>query len=267
MIHLIVQYYAESRQDRKQELDYCLRKNLADDRIACVHDLQSAAAPPDDVRSHPKYVQSEPSDWLTFARAFRYANDNLAGQFVALANLDVFLADEFPVDKLPTMAPNVVLALSRWEYDPESNRMWLDPTFAKYDMAFSQDVWVFRSPIQVESCDFKLGVLGCDHAIAHRLHVSNYIPVNDCLHFKICHLDRCRGKSGADGLEFHKRRPLIQSFPGKEGRMLVPMLQDEISLDAAVRRLGMGQFATYRALLHIWNSNLQLRSLDEPLQP
>jgi len=267
MLQLIVQYYQEPRPDRKHELDYCLRRNLADSRIASVHDLQAAVAPPEDIRTHAKYRQVPWGEWLTFAEAFRYANERLAGQYVALANLDVFLSAEFPVGMLTTMSPHVVLALARWEYDAKSEAMWLDPTFARFDMAVSQDMWVFKSPIQVQNCDFKLGTLGCDHAIAHRLHVSGYIPVNDCQRFRICHFDRCRGKSGADGLAFHQQRPEIQSYPGSEGGRLVPMLQDDISLDATAKRLGLGPLSKYRALLDLWNANLRLRNFAEPNEP
>ena len=263
MIHLIVQYYAEREADRREEIDYCLRRNLADQRIACVHDMQSAVTAPEDIRTHPKYRSVESSEWLTFARAFQYANDQLAGQLVALANIDIFLADEFPAELLTRMSPTVVLALARWECDATSSRMWLDPNFAKNHMAFAQEMWIFRAPIQVQNCDFKIGILGCDHAIAHRLRTSGYWPVNDCLKFKICHLDRCRGKTGDNTLEFHRQQSSdVQSFPGVDGRMLVPMLQEEISLDAAAKQLGMSHFAKYRALVDIWNNNLRLKSFE-----
>ena len=263
MLHLIIQYYTESRADRKRELDFCLRRNLADPRIAMVHDLQSDACPPDDIRTHPKYRSLHTSEWLTYASAFQYANDNLSGQIVALANLDIFLGDEFRASMLNYMSPRVVLALARWEYDDRTGRMWLDPAFEEQEMSVSQDMWIFKSPIQVDACDFRLGTIGCDHAIAHRLHASGYWPVNDCLRFKICHVDRCRGKTGSNTLKFHRQRPEVQSFSGSDGSLMVPMLRDDISLDAIAQKLGLEQFAKYRALLDMWNANLRLRRLDE----
>lgn len=263
MLHLIIQYYAERDADRKRELDYCLRKNLADPRIAMVHDLQAESVPPDDIRTHPKYQASHSGQWLTFARAFQYANDHLSGHMVALANLDIFLSDEFSVNRLNYMSSRVVLALARWEFDDSTGRMWLDAAFEEKEMSVSQDMWVFKSPIEVEACDFRLGTIGCDHAIAHRLHASGYWPVNDCLRFRICHLDRCRGKCGSNTLKFHRQRPEIQSYAGSDGSMMVPMLRDQISLDAIAEKLGMEQFAKYRALLTMWNDNLRLRNLGE----
>lgn len=44
---------------------------------------------------------------------------------------------------------------------------------------------------------------------------------------------------------------------------MVPMLRDQISLDAIAEKLGMEQFAKYRALLNMWNENLRLRGLDK----
>lgn len=36
MLHLIIQYYTENQANCKRELDYCLRRNLADPRTAMV---------------------------------------------------------------------------------------------------------------------------------------------------------------------------------------------------------------------------------------
>lgn len=265
-MHLIVQYYAESDPQRREELHYCMRRNLAHPRVECIHDLQTAVSPPPEILGDPKYRQVAPSDWLTFQRAFEYANAHLQGEVVGLLNLDIFLDAEFDPDAFARYPPQAVLALARWEYSPEKQVSFFDPDYRKLVMSHTQDAWVFRPPLQVQACDFPLGVLTCDNAIAHRLHSSGYLPVNDCFRFRIHHYDVCRGKTARNAVQFHRKRTQTRRYPHEEGQRLLPWRPDPVSLDQLADSLGLTDLERYQWACEIYNSRRKLEFTSQQRQ-
>ena len=97
-------YYKSGRADRQRELDLCLAQNVGNPYLARIHLLL------EDIEADPR--PELPASWAekltivvvgrrpTFADAFRYAGQYLAGQICILANADIFfdqtLARLFP---------------------------------------------------------------------------------------------------------------------------------------------------------------------------
>jgi hypothetical protein len=52
------------------------------------------------------------------------------------------------------------------------------PGFARIAFAVAQDAWIFRAPFEVADCDFEIGTLGCDNALAHRIKCAGRLPIN-----------------------------------------------------------------------------------------
>src|SRR5436190_23791826 len=92
--------------------------------------------------------------------------------------------------------------------------------------ANSQDAWIFRAPLEnVNHCDFCVGTLGCDNAIAHRIKQAGYLPVNAPQQFKVFHLDRVRGKTLQNQNEIfrqERKENWRRSYPEREGQYLLP---------------------------------------------
>lgn len=249
-IHLIVQYYNHRLPERQAEFDYCLRRNLDNPFVSQVHNLvDPETTVPAEFRQHPKYnEQNEPGQRLTFAAALDYANRDLVGQIVAIANLDIFLDESAPWDRAEALIhPGVVLALSRTEFDP-AGAPYMDPQFAKLAFATSQDAWVFAAPFTVPDCDFPIGTLGCDNAFADRILRAGRIPLNLPNRFRIFHYDRCRGKTSENQAEIHavERGDRPFDHPEEKGYYLVPDYEQVQNIDAFMNKLGVPTIHRYR---------------------
>ena len=160
-IHLIIQYCNDPRPARQAEYDECVRRNLANGHIATVHNLiEPQTVVPEEFQHHPKHKLHPLGRWMTYRDAFEYAGAKLAGQIVAIANLDIFLSRSSPWDSVPQVIDSgIVLCQSRTEYAPD-RAPFKDPEFDQMFYANSQDAWIFRAPLEVPQCDFEIGELG-----------------------------------------------------------------------------------------------------------
>jgi glycosyltransferase involved in cell wall biosynthesis len=279
-IHVLVQYYTDSNADRQAEYDFCVQANLANENILKVHCLQEPnVAVPEWLSSNPKYVLHTVPSRLTYKQAFDYANENLAGETVALSNLDIFIDHNNDwKSAIPLFEMGIVLCLSRHEFNGIDESV-KDPQLQALAYANAQDCWVFRAPVWVKECDFKLGMLGCDNAIAHRFKISGYICINTPNEFKIHHFDICRGKRGENFLGHHKANP---EQPEERGFYLLPdysalsrvtirrKVKDAttgeekdsdmpvISIDDLVEKMGLGQIHRYRIVCDIMSNYIKL---------
>lgn len=251
-IHLIVQYFQTTDADRQDEFDYCVKANLENPSIAKIHCLVEADTKvPDWLSSHAKYVEFRVITRLTYRMAFDYANRVLAGQVCAIANLDIFLDQTSKWDTLPSLFDmSIVLCLARHEFDGESSTK--DKGLQNLAYATAQDCWVFQSPVFVKDCDFALGKLGCDNAIAHRFRISGYIPVNAQDDYKVHHLDICRAKNGG---KIVLPNP---EMPEERGYRLLPSYGAVQSVDKLLDDLKLGDVHKYLIICDIMSNFMRL---------
>jgi hypothetical protein len=247
-IHLIVQYCNDPRPARQAEYDECLRRNLANPHIAAVHDLvEAAAGVPEEFRDHSRHRMQTLPRWMTYRDAFGYASANLAGEIVAIANLDIFLDPASPWDQVAQVLDSgIVLCQSRTEFAPD-RPPFKDPEFDQMFYANSQDAWIFCAPLEVPECDFEIGELGCDNAIAERIKRTGKTPVNLADRFRIFHYDQARGKTFTNQKEVHRdeRAHRPQRHPEQAGQYLVPNLDQAKSIDQMLQGLGVPELARY----------------------
>lgn len=261
-LHVVVQYYNDANADRQAEYDYCVQCNLANQAVLKVHCmLEPGTVVPDWLRDHPKYVGVPVEGRLTYKRAFEYANEALINQVVCLSNLDIFLDHATKWDDARALLDmSVVFCLSRYEFDGTavSTR---DPGLLRLAFATAQDAWLFKAPIFVKECDFCLGMLGCDNAIAHRLKISGYIPMNKPQEFKVHHYDLARGKTGGNFLQHHKPNP---ERPEERGVYLVPDFDALDSVDGLLRQMGLGAVPKYRVMCDVLTNYLRITNPTAP---
>jgi hypothetical protein len=262
-IHLIIQYCNDPRPARAAEYDECLRRNLANPAIAAVHNLVEAqTVVPEEFRSHPRYKEHPLGRWMTYKDAFDFANASLAGQPVCIANLDIFLdqASNWQ-EAMQAIQSQFVFCLSRVEWDSDG-RTFLDPVLSQLAYAQTQDAWLFQAPFEVPNCDFEIGTLGCDNAIAHRIKMTGRVPVNAGSRFRIFHYDRARGKVAANARDIHgaERKARPRRKPEEEGQYLLPDIDKIKSLDQLFATLKVNDIQKYRAICEALNSVVKLRN-------
>jgi hypothetical protein len=260
-IHLIIQYCNDPRPARQAEYDECVRRNLANPHIAAVHNLVEAQTNvPEEFRAHAKHRLHTLPRWMTYRDAFEYANRNLAGEIAAIANLDIFLDPASPWEMAAEwLDKGIVLCQSRTEFAPD-RPPFKDPEFDMMFYANSQDAWIFRAPLEVPDCEFEIGELGCDNAIAERIKRAGRIPVNLADRFRIFHYDQARGKSFANQKEVHReeRANRPQRHPEEQGQYLVPNMDQAKSIDLMLRGLGVGEFERYQVFCDVLSHFLKI---------
>ncbi len=248
-IHIIQQYCNHELKAREDEYQFCFRQNLANPFVARVHNLVHAGTTvPEEFRYHEKYVEvAQPSSWITFQEAFQYANERLAGEIACVANLDIFLdhASDWTA-AVELLRSGVVLCLSRTEIDA-AGTICKDSNFARIAFANTQDAWLFNAPFEVSSCNFDLGTLGCDNALADRIRRTGRIPVNSPNQFRVFHYDVARGKDAANQKVIHTKARGVRgnSRPEESGQYLLPDIDQVQSLDALADSLGLSTLERY----------------------
>jgi hypothetical protein len=201
---------------------------------------------------------------LTYQDAFKYANEHLSGQFVSLCNLDIFLDSKGTDWQLASgMLDNeIALCLARWEWLGDG-KIQKDPGLAKRAMATSQDAWMFRPPVNIPDCDFEIGLIGCDNAVAERIKRSGLQPINAPNIFRIFHIDAARGKTFANHAEIHRseapRRP-PNRLPWSQGQWLLPDISELTSLDLLAAAIKLDEGQKYAVICEMFNGHYGIQS-------
>jgi hypothetical protein len=158
---LVVGLYQERDAARMGELVECARRNLANDAIHEVHFLlEDGFAPgPDFLGGGPKAKLVRHGRRVTYRTMFDYANQQLPRRRVIIANSDIYF--DHTLARLDDVdLKGQLLCLSRWN-------VHADGVSRFFEHSFSQDAWIFETPIREFSCDWHLGVLGCENRLAH----------------------------------------------------------------------------------------------------
>ena len=256
-INLILQSYNEPMPERRAELEYCILANLENPYVQWVHDFANTNSSnsylPESIFKHRKYIRVSESihnnKWLTYSTAFTYSNDKTIqkkyGYYWGIINVDIFLdnASNWALCR-SWLNRGYILAQSRYEFPGEfpgeaRTNAKMDANFSKMLHANTQDGWFYKAPINVSKCEFEIGMLGCDNAIADRIIRSSYKIANMPITWKIMHYDIAKGKNSSNYLEKHKleaerKNKPINTHPEREGQFLVPNYDSLVGIDGDI---------------------------------
>lgn len=177
MTRLFISYYQDKNQDRQEELDECLSRNITNDLIDEIHLLlEYPLTLPNNKKIIKAHVKARPS----YSVFFEYINSLTRPEDISiLANSDIYFDDTLSL--LGKYSDTQVLALCR--YDIKNDKAIF---MNRWD---SQDTWIFKGIIRaVPDSDFSLGIGGCDNAIANRLYRAGYNVINPSRTIKTYHL-------------------------------------------------------------------------------
>ena len=269
-LNIILQTYHEKNQDRLNELILCIVSNLQNKNIQKVINLCEGDSDnylPDIIRNHTKYKCKTGYPRLTYKTAFEYSNQHLHNEIVGLINTDIMLDENFNVNELKkVIVDKVVIANARHEMNISNGTSFLDENFKKMFHANTQDAWFYKTPIQVEKCDFELGLVGCDNAIAHRLQASGYTVFNMPERFKIIHVDNLRGKNSQNFSKFHKeneiKNQIVNKHPENEGQLLVPNYDavNKISFDNFLEGIGFTEKEKVWLMTRVMSEKIKIKN-------
>jgi len=220
---LLVGFYEDAVAARTEEFVECLRRNCANPFIDRVIGFVEVAAAVDDVRArwpslvHPKLELVAHGRRLSYDFLFELANRCFAGAAVAIANADIYFDETLALlDEVNLRG--TLLCLSRWDICD-------DDTARHYDMPFSQDAWIFEPPLPRLSCNFAMGLPGCDNRLAFEAERAGLVVSNPSRSIRANHLHRSKVRRYADADRLHgPTRMLPSSFltaPAADGDALV----------------------------------------------
>lgn len=185
-MNLLVGLYLDASPARLREFLTCIERNAANRKIAAVHVfVEEAADPARLVERHPQLASPKVrlvahGRRLTFRELFAYANRELAGQRVILANADIYF--DHTLARLDGYdLSGRLLCLSRWD-------LHRDGSWRLYDFESSQDAWIFEAPVPDIACDFHLGLLGCDNRLAWEAERAGLVLSNPSRSIRAYHL-------------------------------------------------------------------------------
>ena len=207
-MNLIIQYYNDGNPQRMNEYIECLKYNLENPAIKCIHNIMEPFTILSREFINKKKLINIPFNYshsgtikgrLTFKYAFDYALKNIPhGEVVCILNLDIFLdiSDSWNSIKQNFFDINSdvlkMICLSRHEYNPSKKNYKIESCQSS---GASTDAWIFLNPIKtISDCNFAVGnAPGCDAAIARRFYNAGYTIFNWPQKYKIIHYDLCRG--------------------------------------------------------------------------
>lgn len=177
---LITEYFVPNNPDRWNEYLFCLdknRKNPHIDKIYCFLEFDQYI--PESIYHDKKLQFVTLGARPTYNYLFNYCSREFPGEICIVSNSDVFfdetlslITDEYIQGKF--------LALSRWDFVK-------DGECSHYDWAYSQDCWIFKSPVYIEGGDYTMGLLGCDNRIAYEAYDSGLDVRNPSKEIKSYH--------------------------------------------------------------------------------
>ncbi|QDV69529.1 hypothetical protein Poly24_32450 [Rosistilla carotiformis] len=179
MIRLFTSYYPEVNRRRREEINECLRRNLAEDVIGevCLF-LENTDSPQQHNKLRTRTIHSRPlyKDFFVWARELCGGDSNT----VVICNSDIYF-DSSLAALGRQLLPGQCVALSRWNV-----RAGGSP--ALFDRNDAQDSWIFRGPPRDIVDDFPIGVPRCDNRMMYELRRAGYRVINPAFSVRSYHL-------------------------------------------------------------------------------
>ena len=186
--NLFTQFYVDPNPNRRVELEFCLRRNIANTFGLIVLFVEK----------EEEYEYLLEKDFLTISTIIKLIgkratfNDILtemdseqyAEGYNIMANSDIFFTEGLTDLKAytGTLEKNICIALSRYDYQ-------MNGYVTPFHRADSQDTWGFvGNPLVRTSIEFGMGMAGCDNRLAHEIAQHGYQVVNPCSQIATYHL-------------------------------------------------------------------------------
>jgi hypothetical protein len=187
-VNLYYSYYKSKFPERLSEIDFCFNASISDPNITKIYvfDETGGVVNTDKIEAIPCNKR------LTFKDYFNFINIKTGDTDVNIIMNTDCCFDVSTSHLLEKIKENECWCLSRWDVKS------LNPFVSiPYDWnPFSQDAWIFRGKIKnIPTCDWTLGVQGCDSRISHEIHSAGYDTRNPMKSVKLHHIHMSEKRS------------------------------------------------------------------------
>ena len=183
MISLFTTFYNEKNVIRRDELLFCLQKNIENRWIDRIYILDES----NDDLNNPKIILKKLKRRPFFNDFLNIVNQNTGNDDInIISNTDIYFDDTLKtISKISDHS--LCLALNRWNV--------LNNTI-KFEIGFGQDTWIFKGQIRdnIEAFFFN-GLPASDNRFAFELRKVGYKVINPSLSVKSFHMHNSRIRS------------------------------------------------------------------------
>lgn len=181
MIAIGINYYKDISNNRQEELNYCLQKNIENKHVTTIILMCN--------REESLYIykrfNTDKMILLIGTGRPTYNNfiehlSNVSEPIKAIINTDIYL-DRFTSNLFDKIKDGELWALSRWDQTSDGSKLWKHRD--------SQDVWAWRGSMHVQlGADFSLGRACGANRIAKIFSDSGYKILNPSMDVKTIHV-------------------------------------------------------------------------------
>jgi hypothetical protein len=253
---LLTTMYDEENPLRRDEFQICLEKNLNHPLIDKIYVFFEIEEPTENELF--KFIKSKKNNVEiilikkkpTFELFFNFANKNLEGKNIIIANADIYFDDT--LHKIEEYDfTNKFFVLTRWNLADDSQLYLQGLTNVTYpwekisekeyiknpDLCNkrSADAWIFKTPFVIDSqCNYHLGAFKCDSLLNYSLFQKqareNFNVFNPCFSIRACHLDKNINNKSLEGYREFAERNYSQELNArsKDGLIKWCFLEDTI---------------------------------------
>ena len=189
-INLFVQFFIHSNQERRDEIEFCLKENVMNPLITNIFLLNERLYSDEELGiNSKKIVQIIIGHRLLYSDVFNITKQLPCMGYNILANADIFF--DYSLEEVLKSNMNerpIMMAQLRWDYDGTPSGIKIFGPRAD-----SQDAWIWHNKFSEmlaynKAFNFQLGQAGCDNHIAYLFRVCGFSLVNDpelvhCLHY------------------------------------------------------------------------------------
>jgi len=200
MINLFINYYTISNEERQEELDYCVQKNIDNILIDNIYIFLDKRIKIPFISSKIKLINLERP---TYADIINYINSkkDFRDSYNIISNTDLYFDRTLLLlDRIDMK--NTCVVLNRWNVNPDGSSKFLETKG-------SQDVWIFKGKIKQDLSDisnFYLGKRCCDNVFLNNLYLVDYRSISPSYDIKAFHLHN---------VDFRTWQWGIDEIPGK----------------------------------------------------
>ncbi len=183
-MYLLTPYYTSTESARNLENAFCLEQNILNPQIQRIYLFLEQPDGPD-LSNFPAGLQDKVvlvpiGRRPFFSDLFSYANALDEEGIKIIANSDVFFDGTLALVE-SCLSKYDVLALTRWDLKGEGSLEF-------YNSFKSQDCWIFRKQIPVETGRFYIGYPGCDNRLLYEFRKRRLTFYNPSLSIKAIHV-------------------------------------------------------------------------------
>ena len=197
---LMTSLFNETRRKRCKEYFYCLEKNLAHGLIDEIHILYDTSRDRPSRNMVLNYLKNKKvritytEGRSTYDFCFNLVNTLYSNRNIILANADICFDKTLSLLKYYCLEDRF-LAITRWDLTNGKN------VFLDHD--YSQDVWIFKTPMKIFGSNIKLGIPYCDNMIAYQAWKSGFEVINPSLEVKCIHVHESDLKHYSEDLKYY----------------------------------------------------------------